>query len=70
MSRSHILDDERLAMAGEMTRDLPADPVARFDARVVAVMQTTGRDRTWCRQRARELWPDEHAAHAAARNPA
>lgn len=42
--------------------ELPKDQPARWRARVDIVMHVTGRDRTWCRARARELWPDEAEA--------
>lgn len=32
----------------------------RFERRVRQLMKETARDRTWCRQRCAETWPDEH----------
>ena len=65
-----MLTPDQLALATERCHDLPADSVARFDRRITEVMNVTGRDRTWCRARAAETWPDEHSAYVAAKAPA
>ena len=46
--------------------EFPTDPAERFEARVVQMMDATGRDRTWCRQRVRERFPHEAEAHSSA----
>jgi hypothetical protein len=67
MSAAHTLTAERLAMAAEKMHSLPASQPARFDARIDAIMQSTGRDRTWCRARAAETWADEYGEYLAAK---
>ena len=46
---------------------LPDDAAERFEFRVLQLMQSSGQSRTWCRQRVREMYPDEWAARVAAR---
>ncbi|MGH6736808.1 MAG: hypothetical protein ACRECX_12155 [Methyloceanibacter sp.] len=61
------LTDAQIARAEEIIsgarQPLPTD----FERRVDAVMSATGRDRTWARARAAELWPGEHRAYLRAR---
>lgn len=53
--------DRRTHVAGTKPHQSPP-PKPTFEDRVVAIMRTTGRDRTWALQRAREQFPDEARA--------
>lgn len=67
MSAAHTLTAERLEMAQARMHDLPASQPARFDARIDAIMAVVGRDRTFCRARCAEQWPDEYTEYLSAK---
>jgi hypothetical protein len=64
----HQLAAAERAMNSER-HPLPAEQPARFERRIVCLMNATGETRDWARHEAATLWPTEHAAFLAAKAP-